>query len=547
MNVRHAPDASASASTLQNAAAGAADTPSSGKLADALLIVAALLFGSVSVLYPFGGDQGLYYYVGREWLTGAVPYRDVMEQKTPLIFVLHAVLVFVTGPNMWAVRVAELGWLLLVGVALAELAAYEGERRQPGTLGLACFSLSVSYFGLFNYWDTAQCEIWYAGLAVLSLWVIARGPARRSTWLWAGALGGLALLMKPPAALLIVVVVAKTVARAWSASVPGARLRGVLEALSAFGAGAAAPIATVVLYFACAGALEPFVDLAFRANYHDMVHSSTVSNMHELATKFREFSAKAGPLALVTFALALLGFVGAAWCRHPATARRYAIALALFVAAAAAVTVQRKFYGYHWGILAPVMAFPLVCWAADLRRSPTGWLPEKLRWVATPAALAAGLLVVFAASDMARPYARTVGLTVRYLTGGIARQDFLTLFTLDENTPYAQQEAVGRWIAENSAPDDLIAVRGFDQTIYAIAHRRAPTRFFWTRWLTEPRRAYRRRDWVAEDADALRRDPPRYVVVGDRARRGPSSAAYFESLGYSERFRNGRLIVLERR
>ena len=514
------------------------------RLPDRLLTLAALLFGLVTVFYPFGGDQGLYYYVGREWLAGAVPYRDAMEQKTPLVFLLHGLLVLVTGENMWAIRVAELAWVLVVGLVVADLASQAGEPRRPGVRGLACLSVAVLYFGLLNYWDTAQCEIWYAGLSLFSLRAVARGPVGRRSWLAGGLFGGLALLMKPPAAPLLVVVAGVTVMRAARAAPPGTRGRAVLRALAAFGAGAGLPLALVALYFFGAGGLGHLVDLAFRANYHDMIHSSTVSGLKDVLRRIGDAAARTGPLAPCIAAVAVLG-TGLSSRRRWRGDGRYALGLLLLAAGCLAVVLQRKFYGYHWGALAPLMALPLACLAADLERTLAR---RQGAWPGLGTGLAAVLLLAgFATTGSARNYAHTASLTVQYLLGRIEREQFLAPFVLDHNTPYAQQEVVGRWIAGHSSPTDQVAVRGFEQVVYAVARRRAPTRFFWTRWLTEPRRAYRREEWLAEDRDALQRHPPRYVVVNLRAREGPASRSHFEALGYVERFRHERLTVLERR
>lgn len=509
-----------------------------------MLVGLALLFGAATVLYPFGGDQGLYYYVGREWLHGSVPYRDAMEQKTPLIFLLHMGLVALTGQNMWAIRVAELALIVPLGWLLAELATPPGETRRPGLLGLGSLATSVLYFGLFNYWDTAQCEIWYVTLSLLSLWVVLRRSPARSDWILAGLLGGLAWLTKPPAALLLAVVVVALAWRAYRHAAPEGRGgRSALQALVAYGAGAAFPVAATALYFLAVGALDELFDLAFRANYHDMLHSSTVSGAAELLRRFLDFSDRTGPLAAGLLGLALLGLCLAVRWRSARPARRYGLCLALLTAGCVAVAIQRKFYGYHWGVLAPLMAFVLVCAASDLGRLAARF---GLHRPLAPAVLGLLLVVGWSGTESAGSYAGVLGSSVRYATGRIEREQFLEHFVHDDGTPYAEQEAVGHWITHHSRPDERIAVRGFEQTIYAVARRRAPTRFFWTRWLTEPRRAYRQAEWLAEDQAALRHDPPRYVIVNARARKGPASRAHFEAEGYRVRFRHGRLIVLER-
>ena len=50
----------------------------------------AALCGSVSLIYPFGRDQGSYGYAGWVLLDGGVPYRDVFVFKPPMTVVVHA-------------------------------------------------------------------------------------------------------------------------------------------------------------------------------------------------------------------------------------------------------------------------------------------------------------------------------------------------------------------------------------------------------------------------------------------------------------------------
>ncbi len=516
---------------------------------DRALTSAALAFGAVSLLYPFGGDQGLYFYVGREWLQGAIPYRDAMEQKTPLIFLLHAVLVFLTGPNMWAIRAAELGWILWLGAAVADLATPAGQPRGPGVLGVSRFAMALFYFGLFDYWDTAQCEIWYAGLALLSLRAVARRPPAAATWLRAGLLGGLAVLMKPPGVVLLAAPILVLLQRAGRAEGQVSLLRARAVALLVFVAAAAAPATVTAIYFASVGGLGDLIDVALRANYHDMVHSSVVSGVSPFLDRLGDFPRRAAALLPVVMLLMLLGassapgpHPNARFARHPLA--RYGLALLLMSTGVAAVALQRKFYGYHWSVLAPLLAFAVACAVHDLGVG-TG-MRTTWRSAAVSAVVAGVLVLGLLTTEESRRYWRTLSTAGAYLAGSLGRSEFLAVFEARNNTPYADQEIVGRWIAANSSAEDTLAVRGFEQVVYAVADRRAPTRFFWTRWLTEPRRAYRRREWLAEDRAALLRNPPRYVVVSERARRGSASQKYFRPLGYVERFRSGRLIVLGR-
>src|SRR5579864_7791604 len=96
-----------------------ADAPSRarGGVLSGLSMFLAAVVALPSLAYPFGRDQGLYFYVGREWLLrGALPYRDLFEQKTPGIYVVHAACIALFGERVWGIRVADVVAVALIGV-----------------------------------------------------------------------------------------------------------------------------------------------------------------------------------------------------------------------------------------------------------------------------------------------------------------------------------------------------------------------------------------------------------------------------------------------
>lgn len=121
-------------------------------IVDVTLVVIAVAFGAVTLGFPFGRDQGLYYYVGREWLHGSVPYRDTMDQKTPLIFLIYALSIIIFGENLWGIRLLELIWVVGVGQMLGSLSAARGKAPIGGTRGVTTVGSAVLYWGYLNYW-----------------------------------------------------------------------------------------------------------------------------------------------------------------------------------------------------------------------------------------------------------------------------------------------------------------------------------------------------------------------------------------------------------
>ena len=111
---------------------------------DAIWCVLGVALGCASLLYPFGRDQGLYYYVAREWmLRGSIPYRDVLDHKTPGIYLLYALGVRLFGEVMWPIRVFDLVWVALLGCFAARVATRRGVATRQGLVGAAIFCLSV--------------------------------------------------------------------------------------------------------------------------------------------------------------------------------------------------------------------------------------------------------------------------------------------------------------------------------------------------------------------------------------------------------------------
>lgn len=492
-------------------------SPRAGRIAGAAAALVGVLVGLPSLAFPLGHDQGLYEYVGREWLVhGAIPYRDVLEQKTPGVFLVNGLAIALFGEHPWGVRVLE----LLAVIALGVLAAETQAKRPPGIHGVCVLAASVFYYGFFNFWDTAQCELWVALFVVAAVAAITRLPTRAAT-IASGLACGVALVFKPPALFLAIV----------CAGILRSRVRS-RGALATFVGLALAPWAALLLYFAHAHALDALRDVLVGANGYYARHEPASKNPFEFVWRATTIVRLWGPLG---FATALAWVVTWRRTRGPATAAWLALGALL------AVWSQAKFYYYHWSLFVGPWAVAAARITSDLGEQPS-------RWPAS--AVAGGATIVL--------WLMTNSFEQAWFPG--AKSATLTAFahaSRDERDAYFQIDGLGysahdddhvaEWLDAHSSPDDCIAVRGFAPEIYALAHRRYGGRFFWTLFLTMPSRAYHRQEWLAADAAELARIRPRFVVTlsWDHSG-GPSSAERFESSGYARRVEIGEFDVLER-
>ena len=86
------------------------------------IVGATALCGVVSLIYPFGRDQGSYAYAGWVLLERGAPYREVFVFKPPMTPWVHAIALWLFGVNTWAIRVLDIGWNALTALTIAAIA-----------------------------------------------------------------------------------------------------------------------------------------------------------------------------------------------------------------------------------------------------------------------------------------------------------------------------------------------------------------------------------------------------------------------------------------
>jgi Dolichyl-phosphate-mannose-protein mannosyltransferase len=487
---------------------------------DVGLALVAVAFASPSIVYPFGRDQGVHFYVGRAWLHGGMPYRDAFDYKPPGIFALHAALIAAFGEEQWPVRIADVACVLAMGVACWALLS----ARPRGALGLTCLATSLAYFGFFSFWDTAQCELWCTTFSIIAIVAAKGGRPLRS-----GLLVGAAFIMKPQA-LLFAAVAALVLIRRRPASVTRSLLR--------FAIGAAALPGVTTLYFAARGGLGAMKEALGGATWAYVVGArgvdSAASLLRESVTLFSWFN----PYATVILVAGGLSALLAKAEGDPRTTRRYRLAFVLGVAAYLGVATQMKFYRYHWALLVPALVLAL--------GETVLWVSERLSAQAGRAATACLFAVFPLAGEPARTWWTGLDVLVQS-AGGAPRRAMLARFSMPAlGYDPIEIKDTGDWLRARTTATDRVLVRGFLPEVYVIARRSAPGRFFWSTPLTDTRRAYRADEWRAEDRESVSRLPPVFVVVLAGVHAGPDSAEYYRDSGYLPETQIGRLMILKR-
>jgi hypothetical protein len=514
-------------------------------LEDVVGLLFATLFGVTSLVVPFGRDQGLYFYVAREWaLAGKIPYRDVFDHKTPGIYVMHYLSIRLFGETMWGIRVFD--WLTVIGTAfvVAWLRTPRGEKIARGDVGRAALFVTVLFYGVLNFWDSAQSELQYTLFGLLSVAAARKYVAgNKAMPVLAGFAMGLALVMKPPV-MWIGTLTLVTFGLQFRAE--RTRAKEIVTVLALLGAGATLPIASTLGYFAKHHALAAMKDIVVGANGYYVSHEHAKNPFLDGIDSIQGYLSYTSPIVLSLLLGSAFAFAFAKRAGDQTRAKAYKSAFAVAFVCFLCVAMQMKFYLLHFTPMVAPMALLGVLLSDDVSRGfeSRGFGPRFARAVPW-------LVVTFAffmASWTGRRLVEQQMAAARYLSGQDDRQTFLHRFSFpDTKFDYADSEWVGLWLRDHTTPDETVLVRGFQPEVYVSARRSAPGRFFWSLFLTNPSRAYRREEYLAEDREAFERKKPRYVVARrDKEEVDLDHPKYYEALGYRIVAERGFFVIMER-
>jgi hypothetical protein len=212
-------------------------------IADVALVAltAWLLWRSLS--WPLTGDAAIFHFMANQFLMGLVPYRDLADINMPLIYGIHAVVVWIGGMSDTAWRAFD----LLAAAVMSALIVMLVRPAGWAAAILALLAMLATHL-LLGPLAAGQRDYLIAILALAVAWFSAaatEAPQRRWIYLLAaGAAAMIAASLKPSALLLCllpVLTIGQSRARdiAWmtaGALVAGFAVFGTLAALGGLGA-----------------------------------------------------------------------------------------------------------------------------------------------------------------------------------------------------------------------------------------------------------------------------------------------------------------------
>jgi hypothetical protein len=146
---------------------------------------------------PFERDQGVYGVIARGWLEGAIPYRDLWDNKGPVLFLWFAAAFGWFGENVIAPRLLA----ALVAGATVPFVWAAGVTLLGRRAALLAALLFATSFANLSLQANANAEVFMLLPLAAGFWAFAQGARGGRVWWFglAGILTALAILTKQTA------------------------------------------------------------------------------------------------------------------------------------------------------------------------------------------------------------------------------------------------------------------------------------------------------------------------------------------------------------
>lgn len=412
-----------------------------------------------------GTDDSVYLYIGQQMLKGAAPYRDVFDNKGPLLYSLNALGLVLGAGSFWGVYVLEY-CLLAVSTVLTYLLLKVRIGWLVAALAVLFFVLEVAHMA-----DGDHEEEYAVALQCLTLFLLFRRPStepRLLLWFVAGLLGAGAFFLKPTGlgfwgALLITMLLVCLRTGEW---------RKTLSRLLLSVAGAAVASAAFLAYLTGVGALRPFMADYFSFNSIYVNTQSVAAHLSSIEYGAGQVGHLTSAAVMVAWALTLRRVLrrGGKRTDSDVLALLAVVWLPVEVVLAATSGFSRVQYYFPWLLPATLLlAFGLVELSKFARASKHG--RSSLGW-------AAGLLAVAAFAGLLAPSVQRLhdlGGTIRHYDYYVAQKNDV--------------KQVAEYVDTHTTPGQTVLVwGGYDATINFLAKRTSPTPYvmqeslYWNSW-----------------------------------------------------------------
>jgi len=442
-----------------------------------LLLVAILRLPSLFEPYWYG-DEGVYLTLGQAIRKGLVLYRDIHDNKPPLLYLLAAL-----SGNVFWFRAILLGWMLTTTILFWKLIKNLFPKQEKlAEISLFTFSI-LSSIPLIEG-NIANAEIFMIGTTIAGfyLYFIAK---KWSQYLLAGIFFSLSVLFKVPAVFDFATIL---VFFLFIAKKKNYQLLITNYFFLIFGF--IIPILITIIYFTSRNALSYYLNAAFSQNL-GYLFSWRAGTMvaRGLSSKIGLIS-RSGVLLVTTLLIFLL---------RKSLAKPFILITIWFLFSLFAAALSERPYPHYL-----IQVLPSFCLILGILLTSGRTVIKRLAF-SLIVLLVAGLVVVqFWVYPVFGYYFNFLG----FATHLKARAEYFAWFSPQVNQTYA----VANFLVKHTQPDERIFIWGDEPYIYALS-RRLPTGRYTVAYHIVDYNGYQ------ETIETLTKNPPRWIIVMEEENR----------------------------
>lgn len=439
---------------------------------------------------PLERDESAYAYLGKRAMEGLAPYRDFYEMKPPLLFYGYGLLDLVFGYSQTGLRWGGLFLTLLMcgGTYLIGRSFFGPKYGLLAALVLALFSANPYTSMVFE-----ESELLVMALALFGIWLLCRllneegNPQHECWWLiCAGILIGSSVMVKQSAVFFLgfaaIVLILLAEGENLRARLGKLILRGLW-----FSVGAIAPVLLCLGIIFSFGVWEEFA-------FWNLEYPNLYTQNTNEAAGFNLLKANFDSLTQRQLLLWILGALGLLAIAIKGLNKKMSIALvALVLFSFLTITPGKRYYLHYWIQFLPSVALLFAHLFFKLEK-----LGEKpnLSIAKSLSLPLAGLFLLIGGAMSSAHWLKTDSNTLmRDMFGG---------------NPFVEDQLFARIIEAQIQPNETVAVMGSEPQIYVYLDRKAPSRHFYTAFLSRNHRFTE--TWQKEALEGLKAQKPDYVV-----------------------------------
>lgn len=424
-----------------------------------LILLASIIVGSISLVYPFGRDQGIYAYIAKLILDGKVDYKFSYNLRPPAIHYTFALEQLILGKSMFNMRVFDIVWQSLTSFVIFMI-AFRMTRSK-----LLAFVSSLIYLLLYfrlDYWHTLQTEGFMNLPFCLSIFLILSGDFKRKMYFFSGLFLSVTFLYKfvvaPYLVLLLIILFLNK----------KDELRVRISKASFFVFGFVTVIVFTAIYYILQNAIGQLLEVQFvQIPLYSKIAFGTESPEFVISNLLRFFFYSVySPLILVSIVCFVLAY------KNKLLRGEYLVLFVWFLSCLISVIAQWKFFLYQYLILVPPLAISAVCFL-DLLYKKTDFRNRNI--LKYSAGFAAIVYLFFAT----RSYHQREADLYNFISGKQSLGDLYIKNGTTSDSVFTMKKifAVSDYVANHTEVKDGIYIWGIEPLIYYLSGRECISRF----------------------------------------------------------------------